>query len=658
MVFYRLRGLALLALLLFFPPITLSQQPAALDTMMADAAAQLAQRFPPLSGEVVKVEGESLYLNLGAQDNLIEGMQLTLFREGEALKHPTTGEILQRLETDLGTVTVRQVAERYAVATLTQPTGKPEVRSGDKVRITAGRIALGLLPLLNQTPRPLPSDVLADALQRALTATDRFRVVPRDQIAVWLLQRGALPEGVIAPDLLPPLAQALHLSYVLMPLLKELSGTAFLEVLLLSPPHPQVPVATVSALLPEAALVQRTPEPAAPLPWVTQQPRTPAPESAAPPASAPPPASASVPQTAQPPAPRPPAELFKAAPQQLPGALSWNLADALTEIHRLPNLLVGMDGADIDGDGKPEVATATDSRVSLYRLEGEQLVPIDTFTPARPGELLSVQLLRLGGSKAVGVVVNRQTAELLMDSFILTLQDQRLVVWQEHLYDILLAMDTDGDGINDSVWSQPLDQQQFFRKGMAHQFVPANGALKRQGKPAIPSSFRATGAALARLSADGPRDLVFVDQLSRLQVYRGKEQVWRSPSKVGGGYAHAEVVTDSSQGIDMKQSVFFEPLPVPIDIDGNGTDEVLMARNLSILGIIPGLNLYSGGDVVLLHEASYGLTLSPVSPQFNGVIAGLVALRGRPPSVLIALAELKGPFKQGGTTKIFLSRLP
>ena len=104
--------------------------------------------------------------------------------------------------------------------------------------------------------------------------------------------------------------------------------------------------------------------------------------------------------------------------------------------------------------------------------------------------------------------------------------------------------------------------------------------------------------------------------------------------------------------------MYIEPLPVPIDIDGNGIDEVLVPRNLSILGIIPGLDLYSGGEVALLHEASYGLTLSPISPQFNGVIAGLAALPGRPPSVLIALAELKGPFKQGGTTKIFLSRLP
>jgi hypothetical protein len=576
---------------------------------------------------------------------------------------------LQHLEIDLGTVTVAEVAERYAVATLTQPAGKPDVRSGDKVRITAGHIALGLLPILNQSHRPVAAETLIEPLQRALSATDRFRVEPQDQIAVWLLNRGALPKGVIAPQLLPKLAQALHLSYLIMPMVKDLSGETILELLLLSPARPQVPVATASALLPAAALVRQMPEPPVPTPPVVRQPpaasAAPVAAPVAPPAPAPAPAPAAPPAApapstqAAPPAQKPPPGLFKGASRQLPGAISLNLADSLTEIQRLPKLLIGLDGGDIDGDGKAEVVTATESRVWLYRLLDEQLVPIATFTPSQPGTLLSVQLLRLDSPKAIGVLVNRQGSDLLMDSFILALQGGQLVVWQKHLYDILLAMDTDGDGVNDSVWSQPQDEgTTFFRQGTARQFVPTNGGLKRRGKLKLPGAFRATGATLARLHAEEPRNLIFVDQLSRLRVYRGKEQLWKSGNKVGGGYIYAEVADQSSRDPVLRRSVYIEPLPVPIDIDGNGIDEVLVPRNLSILGIIPGLDLYSGGEVALLHEASYGLTLSPISPQFNGVIAGLAALPGRPPSVLIALAELKGPFKQGGTTKIFLSRLP
>jgi hypothetical protein len=647
----RVWRLPLLAALLLFPQITLPQESRSIDAIMADVAAELAQRFPPVTGEVIKVEGERIYLSLGTRDDLMQGMQLTLFREGEALKHPTTGETLERLEDELGKVTVGQVSERYAVATLTQPTGKHDVRSGDKVRITAGRIALGLLPLVNQTRLPVPSEVLASALQRALGATDRFRVVLQDRISIWLLQRGALPEGVIAPALLPELAQDLQLSYVLMPLVKDLQGAAILDLLLLSPTQPQVPVATASALLPGAALVRRTPEPPAPAP-VSVQPPAPAPA----PVSVQPPAPAPAPQTAQR-SGKTPRGLFKSSPQQGLGAVAWNLADSLTEIHRSPELFQGIDGGDIDGDGKVEVVTTTASRVSFYRLEGERLELIDTFFSKLQGQLLSVQLLRLGESRAIGVVVNRQTSDLLMDSFILTLQGQRLVLWEEHLYDILLAMDTDGDGINDSVWGQSLDDEQFFRKGRASQLLPANGALKRQGKVTLPNTFRATGAALVGLSAEGPRDLVFVDQLNRLRVYRGKKALWKSSGKVGGSYTYAEVRPKTDLE-DVKQSVFLEPIPAAMDIDGDGIEEVLVARNTATLGIAPGMNLYSGGDVLLLHEASYGLTLSPISPQFNGVISGLAALPGNPPSVLIAVSERKGILKQGGKTTLFLSRLP
>ena len=185
----RVRCLTWVAGLLLWPWLVLAQASYDLDAAASDVAGQLAQRFPHLQGEVVDVQGEQLYLSLGARDQVLQGMRLNVFREGEELTSPSTGEVLGRLEEDLGTVTVTQVAETYAVATLTDAADGGTVQAGDKVRITAGRLSLGLLPVTDQTGRAMPSAALVDAVQRGLNATGRFFVVPRARLTVWLLER-------------------------------------------------------------------------------------------------------------------------------------------------------------------------------------------------------------------------------------------------------------------------------------------------------------------------------------------------------------------------------------------------------------------------------------------------------------------------------------
>jgi hypothetical protein len=335
----------------------------------------------------------------------------------------------------------------------------------------------------------------------------------------------------------------------------------------------------------------------------------------------------------------------------------WNIAETMTELHKLPEAIQGFDSSDIDGDGQAEIVTMNTSSVSLYRLEGEHLVRIDTFESRRQGKLLSVQLFRLSAAQNIGIVVNRQVPDGTLDSFILTLQDKRLVLWREHVEDILLAVDTDGDGVKESLWGQPFDRDRFFRRGLVRQYtVTADGALEQQSNVSVPLAFRATGAILAKLSPDGSRYLIFVDSGHHLQVYRGEEDLWRSRDEVGGGATAADLERTISRD-PSRTSFFFEPIPAPVDVDGDGTEEVLVARNAEFLGgFIPNVNQYSGGDVVLFRKERYGFGLTPVSPQFNGIVSGVAVLPGSR-TIVLAVTRKKGVLK-GAETTMFLSRLP
>ena len=77
----------LFVVLLLFGPV-LAQPDRALETVVTHLAADLAQHFPTLRGEVVRIDGEQITLNVGAQDAILAGIQLDLWREGETADEP------------------------------------------------------------------------------------------------------------------------------------------------------------------------------------------------------------------------------------------------------------------------------------------------------------------------------------------------------------------------------------------------------------------------------------------------------------------------------------------------------------------------------------------------------------------------------------------
>ena len=631
------------AALLTWPCLVLAQASYDFQAAAIDMAGQLAQRFPHLQGEVVDVQGEQLYLSLGARDQVLEGMRLNVYREGAALTSPTTSEVLGRLEEDLGTVTVTQVAESYAMAALTDSDGTMTVRPGDKVRITAGRLSLGLLPVSDQTGGATPLAALSDAVHHGLDTTGRFHVVPRARLTIWLLERGLSPGDVLDPEFMSAAANAMGAVYIAQPVLRNAGDTTVVELRLFAPAQPQTPVTTALAVLSEAAPTREAPV-------LSPVPQPPAAVATSPTRPDSPPAAA-VPTLPTP----------ADGPTTLQSLLSTDplaLEKSYLPLAQFPTELRGFDAADINGDGQSELVMLSDTKVLLYHVQESQLVSIASYSDRRPGTLLSAQLVRLGDDQTPGVVVNRYSSRRRgMDSIFLALQGNRLVRQQKGLSDILLAVDTNGDGVNDSVWGQSFDNRDFFRPGQVRQYELRNGRLWRQRKLPLPGGFRATGAALARLGAPGNRQLVFVDDRHNLQVYDGSIRRWKSRANVGGSYVFAAVDIRYSPSVADRAQFDFEAIPAVADLDGDGIDEVLVPQNQARLGVVSNLNLYSGGHVVLMRQTPQGFALSPISPEFDGVVSGVAVLKGRTPGILVAVSKREGVLKQKKQTILYLNRL-
>ena len=631
------------AVLLLWPCLALAQGNYDFNAAFVDAAGQLARFFPPMQGEVVDVQGERLYLSLGAQNQILRGMRLDVFREGKELRSPTTGDVLARLEEDLGTVTVTRVTESYAVANLEDVVEGGMVGVGDKVRITSGRLSLSLLPVIDEAETELSMTALADAVQRSLDATGRFNVVPRARLTLWLLDRGLSHNDLLVPEVMAEVASFLDVTYFAQLALLDVGDATVVEIRLLSPSRPHSPVTTAVATLSEIALrSQRPASPAVPLPSADVSVQPTPPES---------------PTVVDVPTPSAPADHVTML-QNLLYADPLELEQSYVPLSQFPTELRGFDAADIDSDGESELVLLSDMKVLLYRVRESQLIFLASYSDRRPGSLLSAQLVRLGDGQTPGIVVNRYSPRRKgMDSFTLALQGDQLVRQQKGLSDILLAVDTDGDGLNESVWGQGFDNEDFFRAGQVWRYDVRNARLKRQRKLSVPGGFRATGAALAQLGVPGNRQLVFVDDRHSLQVYDGKARRWKSQTNVGGSYVFAAMAVQYSPRIIDHAQFDFEAIPAVADFDGDGIDEVLVPQNQSRLGVLSNLNLYSGGHVAMMRQTPQGFTLSPISPRFDGVVSGVAVLKGRTPGILVAVSKREGVLKQRKQTILYLHRL-
>lgn len=94
------------------------------------------------------------------------------------------------------------------------------------------------------------------------------------------------------------------------------------------------------------------------------------------------------------------------------------------------------------------------------------------------------------------------------------------------------------------------------------------------------------------------------------------------------------------------------------DLDGDGREEVVIPRNVRSLGnYLPNVNLYAGGDVVVLTQKEFGYSMTAITPQFDGVVSGVGILRQRSyPTFIVAVSQ--GTFFGGGNSLILLSRRP
>lgn len=113
-----------------------SSSAAGLENLVVQMANKIIKDFP-LEGYIVMRKGDKVSVDLGRRAGVKVGMEFITFKEGNVIKHPKTGEVLDVEILETGKLKITRVRENIANADITEEPIPGEITYGQMVKSTS-----------------------------------------------------------------------------------------------------------------------------------------------------------------------------------------------------------------------------------------------------------------------------------------------------------------------------------------------------------------------------------------------------------------------------------------------------------------------------------------------------------------------------------------
>jgi hypothetical protein len=579
--------------------------------------AQVTALFPKVEGDIISVEGTRVTLSIGKRDGVVSGVELEVYREGEELKHPKTGEILGKKEDVLGRVTVEQVAEAYSVARISKG---GRMAGGDRVRVSAGKVRLTILPLSTGVRDNL-IEAAVQELVEGFTRSGRFQVGMGDPIGLALGQQGISHEQALDGKGLVQAAEKFKVDHLLIVHFKRVETKPYMDVRFFSLPRAVPEVSTAFFVPPSIRPTQQG-------------------------------GRFSQGGPANPPQAKQRSLLARLLGRELEAGSysSGENAIPLKEVARFPFAVVAIDVAVTPRDKIPRMVVSDGEKVYQYKIVDLKLEAEWSFNVRQLGRVISVYFVDLDGDGQFEVVGARHDPKIGLSSFILNVKDGKPRYLAEQVPMWLFPVDVEGKGYKHVLWAQHYTPEKFFSQGQADQMAWKNGKLVTERAVRVHSAFRPMGATFSNVNGkDAVRALAFIDEFNRLQMTVDSEDIWRSGTSVGGGAITIEqIVTVGSRSSAARSSFHkIEPNPLALDLDGDGIDEILVPQNIVKEGLL-----------AIVFKGPAGYRLQSLDTGFEGIITALGGFKtddATQPTIVATVVRFKNFLKTSGETQVIMT---
>ena len=615
----RWPGLLFLLVLLGTPPAW-AQSPSSggagpAPTPITTLVAQVVALFPKVEGDVLKVEGDQVTLSVGQRDGVVIGVELMVYREGEELKHPKTGEVLGRTEKTVGRLSITDVAEAYSTARISQGNG---IQPGDKARVSAGKVKLTVLPLSTGVRDTLIEAVIQELVD-GLTRSGRFSIGMGDPLGLALAQQGIKPEEALEGKGIAQVAERYKAENILAIHFKRVETKPYMDVRLFELPRKEATLNTAFFVPPS---IRPT----------TQGSRF------------------SQGGPSNPPQAKQRSLLARLLGRELEAG-SYSSGEntiPLREVAKFPFAVVAIDVGVMPKDKIPRMVVSDGEKVYQYKIVNLKPEPEWSMSVRSRGQVISVYFVDLDGDGVFEVVGNRHDPKSGLNSFILGVKDGKPRYLADSIEEFLFPVDVKGVGYKQTVWTQRFSKEKFFNQGQADQMAWKNGKLVAEKAVKVHQAFRPMGATFSNINGKDSRVLAFIDEFNRLQMSVEGEDLWRSGTAVGGGAITIEQETGQVTNRVMRTAFYkIEPTPVAIDLDGDGIDEILVPQNIVKEGLL-----------AIVFKGPAGFRLQTIDTGFEGTITALGGFKtddANQPTIIATVVRYKNLLKTSADTQIIMT---
>ena len=615
----RWPGLLFLLVLLGTPPAW-AQSPSSggagpAPTPITTLVAQVVALFPKVEGDVLKVEGDQVTLSVGQRDGVVIGVELMVYREGEELKHPKTGEVLGRTEKTVGRLSITDVAEAYSTARISQGNG---IQPGDKARVSAGKVKLTVLPLSTGVRDTLIEAAIQELVD-GLTRSGRFSIGMGDPLGLALAQQGIKPEEALEGKGIAQVAERYKAENILAIHFKRVETKPYMDVRLFELPRKEATLNTAFFVPPS---IRPT----------TQGSRF------------------SQGGPSNPPQAKQRSLLARMLGRELEAG-SYSSGEntiPLREVAKFPFAVVAIDVGVMPKDKIPRMVVSDGEKVYQYKIVNLKPEPEWSMSVRSRGQVISVYFVDLDGDGVFEVVGNRHDPKSGLNSFILGVKDGKPRYLADSIEEFLFPVDVKGVGYKQTVWTQRFSKEKFFNQGQADQMAWKNGKLVAEKAVKVHQAFRPMGATFSNINGKDSRVLAFIDEFNRLQMSVEGEDLWRSGTAVGGGAITIEQETGQVTNRVMRTAFYkIEPTPVAIDLDGDGIDEILVPQNIVKEGLL-----------AIVFKGPAGFRLQTIDTGFEGTITALGGFKtddANQPTIIATVVRYKNLLKTSADTQIIMT---
>jgi hypothetical protein len=555
-------------------PSAVFAQEAAYGSAAAEIAERIAAAFPKVAGQVIGLEKERILLDLGAKDAVIPGLELQVYREGQEFKHPYTGQVLGKLDRDVGRVRVLEVQPNFSVAEVIQHAEGTMVQHGDRVRVTSARVILAL-------PNVDVSDVagantrsVTRDLTNALIKTNRFEVMPDQRIRAALIEEKLGASDQLAdPAVLQVLWKRLRATAVLMAKLSLMEKAVRWDVQVLSTVRGDtITMAStdVKGAAPKLASTQSRPG------------------------------------------------------GSFAGTDAPRIDQVALRTQEVPFKGRAMAVGEFTGDGTTKLAITDGQGVFVHDVDKNGIKQVASIPGSTADNVIALDAADINGNGVAEIFVTNYTDNAALRSYVLEYQNGKYVkIWQDiKLYFRVMeglggALQLYAQAAGDN---QPFDGPVRRYTWQGSRYVPGDVVPLPKGFPNL------YGFTLADLDGDGAPEVLILDHLDYLRIFdRGGGEFYRTSDRFGGTELFLEYdPTRSGQnprsGIEPKQvllqgRMFFQ------DIMGDGKKQLVVPRNTPSTGYVFKTRMYDKGKLLGLNWDGVGMQPVWETREVPGYIA-------------------------------------